>query len=231
MERYIGLMAKNLSPSGTPLYVRLKEVLREMCLSLGPDAKLPSESEIERRYEVSRTTVRLAVGALVNEGLIIAKQGKGSFVASPKRAVVFQPGLLQSSTVEPLDFLSFENVPAGQISAKLLNITSDDLVYKIRRVLRMGDTPLCYQVSYIPAHFIPDLTIENIQKYASKYASSAAAAEQSIEIVLADAYRADNLQVVENSPLLLCEQVVRLGDDPIELVRSFYGGHSFKINF
>lgn len=49
-------------------------------LELG--ATLESESELCRRYNVSRTPVRQALGILAREGLIRRVQGKGSFVAA-----------------------------------------------------------------------------------------------------------------------------------------------------
>jgi GntR family transcriptional regulator len=42
--------------------------------------KLPSESELMEQFGVSRVTVRLAVGALRSEGLIVTRQGRGSYV-------------------------------------------------------------------------------------------------------------------------------------------------------
>ena len=224
-------MVKNLAPSQAPLYIRLKETIRELCQTLGPEAKLPSEAELERIYDVSRTTVRLAVGALVNEGLVIARQGKGSFVASPKRAAVFHPGLLKGSQDEPSAILSFETVPAGPIRGKQLGVGPDALVHKIRRSVRIDGVPLCYQVSYLPAEAFPDLNELDVLPLVGKYEAGTTVTGQSIEIVLADAFRAEHLQVLENSPLLLCEQIVDLKGIPVELVRSFYGGHSVKIHF
>jgi GntR family transcriptional regulator len=41
---------------------------------------LPVESELENQYHVARNTVRLAVDVLVNEGLLIRVQGKGTYL-------------------------------------------------------------------------------------------------------------------------------------------------------
>jgi GntR family transcriptional regulator len=41
---------------------------------------LPVESELESQYGVARNTVRLAVDVLVNEGLLIRVQGKGTYL-------------------------------------------------------------------------------------------------------------------------------------------------------
>jgi GntR family transcriptional regulator len=41
---------------------------------------LPVESELENQYGVARNTVRLAVDVLVNEGLLVRVQGKGTYL-------------------------------------------------------------------------------------------------------------------------------------------------------
>jgi GntR family transcriptional regulator len=48
--------------------------------------RLPSELELMRRFAVSRATVRQAIDLLVAKGLLIRKQGKGTFLRGPEMA-------------------------------------------------------------------------------------------------------------------------------------------------
>ena len=48
-----------------------------------PGERIPAELQLIGRYGVSRITARQAVDALAREGLVIRKQGKGTFVAVP----------------------------------------------------------------------------------------------------------------------------------------------------
>ena len=48
-----------------------------------PGDRLPTEPELAARHDVSRITARQAVMQLVREGLVVRRQGKGSFVAEP----------------------------------------------------------------------------------------------------------------------------------------------------
>lgn len=48
-----------------------------------PGDRLPTEPELMERFEVSRITARQAVAHLVQEGRVVRKQGKGTFVAPP----------------------------------------------------------------------------------------------------------------------------------------------------
>lgn len=73
--------------SATPLFVQLRESLREDIRSghLPAGSKLPSEAELEQRFGVSRVTVRQALAELQAENLIQKVNGKGSFVRDPTR--------------------------------------------------------------------------------------------------------------------------------------------------
>ncbi|MFQ8695986.1 MAG: GntR family transcriptional regulator [Alitiscatomonas sp.] len=70
----------------TPLYVQLMEEL-ETSIRNGvykPGDKIMTEAEMAREYGVSLITVRKAVGSLMEKGLVVRKQGKGTFVTKPK---------------------------------------------------------------------------------------------------------------------------------------------------
>ncbi|TIV74378.1 MAG: GntR family transcriptional regulator, partial [Mesorhizobium sp.] len=49
------------------------------------NAALPPEVALAERYGVNRHTVRSAIAALVQEGVLKAEQGRGTFVLSRKR--------------------------------------------------------------------------------------------------------------------------------------------------
>jgi|GEM_PF-854767 len=47
-------------------------------------SKLPSERELAELFKVNRKTLRNAISALCNEGILYTVQGKGTFIAPPK---------------------------------------------------------------------------------------------------------------------------------------------------
>ena len=68
-----------------PYYYQLEGLLRQQ-ISTGRwrgDEQTPSEKQLCELYSVSRTTVRLAIGHLVTEGLLYHIKGKGTFVRRP----------------------------------------------------------------------------------------------------------------------------------------------------
>ncbi len=79
-----------------PLYVQIADSLRARVGELDSGSRIPSEPELAKDWGVSRFTVAKAVEQLVDEGLIVRKQGSGTFVAeAPLRRA---PGYLLSFT-------------------------------------------------------------------------------------------------------------------------------------
>lgn len=70
------------SENGTNLYIQLVNHFRQMIQEgvLVPGARLPTELKLAQEHEISRNTVRQAMSALVNEGLLERHQGRGTFV-------------------------------------------------------------------------------------------------------------------------------------------------------
>lgn len=228
--------------SNDPLYVRLKQTLRTvLATELKPGDRLPSEGELERTYGVSRTTVRLALGALADEGLIIRQQGRGSFVTEPKRPLDatgdFIEDLTDAGRTLESRVISFETMAPDERVARMLQLSGTDLIYKIRRVWLLEGEPFCYQASYVPKAILPGLTQESVEtdpafrSLRGVFDGSAATVEESVEALLADKYRADILAVPVRSALLVLERVVRIKTGrPAEYNRSFYAGQAVKLN-
>ena len=72
--------------SASPLYRQLMQKLRaDIAAGVYPaHSRIPSEQVLCDTYHVSRVTVRKALGELTQEGLLKRRQGKGTFVSSPK---------------------------------------------------------------------------------------------------------------------------------------------------
>src|SRR6266508_2537188 len=68
--------------SERPAYLQIADALREQMRggTYPPGAKLPSESELRERWGVASKTVRAALDQLRAEGLVVGRQGVGSFV-------------------------------------------------------------------------------------------------------------------------------------------------------
>ncbi|MGN6871446.1 MAG: FadR/GntR family transcriptional regulator, partial [Solirubrobacteraceae bacterium] len=74
-----------MSPRKRPSLV---EQVRESLLGdlisgkLEPGAKLANENDLAERFEVSRSTIREAVGSLMDAGYLVRRHGSGTYVTS-----------------------------------------------------------------------------------------------------------------------------------------------------
>ena len=68
--------------SATPLYQQLVDSIKEQIQSgkIKEGDKLMTEQELSEVYNVSRITVRKAMELLSDEGIVVKKQGIGTFV-------------------------------------------------------------------------------------------------------------------------------------------------------
>lgn len=237
-------MARRLPPGpDEPLYVRLKRALRERIgVGLAPGDMLPSEAELCKEYRLSRMTVRLALTALVNEGVVVRRQGKGTFVAEPKRAQTFS--YFGSFTEEVraqgrsggTKLVSFEIIAPDPRVAEKLRLNAGEDVLKIRRVRYVDGEPVCYQVSYLSRTTFPQLRgaeLANGSLYArleGELGEALVEAEESVEAIVADPYRAKLLGIKTGSPLLVIERLVFSESGlPTEFNRSFYKAESARL--
>jgi len=152
-----------------PLYAQLAAQIENMIQSgtLKSGEQLPSEPEMCEKLGISRSTVRLAFARLEEEGYVIRRRGKGTFVSSPK---VLRPlshlcsftqqmaELNIQSTSMILEFTRIdgnnEHIPA--------EISGD--AYKVVRLRLTDGRPFMIDTAYIPVYLAPMLTGEMLEK-------------------------------------------------------------------
>lgn len=150
-------------------YQQIADRLRDQIGSgtLQPGERLPSEPDLVRQFDASRNTVRLALALLTNQGLVVTRQGLGTFVTEPARPftallsrVTVQPAVQSGSTVLPevsradseaeTSRLFVEKKPASMSVAQKLEVAPGDLVVVRRRSGTIGDVPWMMMASYFP---------------------------------------------------------------------------------
>ena len=143
-----------------PKYLQLSDWLKGM-IERGRYAvgeRLPSEIELAQMCSLNRNTVRQAIARLVNEGLVIKKNGVGTFVASNTDSKVKYP--LKNITSLTLEFSKLGiRTRTREISKKVINATdemaeklmlgSDRRVIRIKRIRYGNDLPLVLERSYL----------------------------------------------------------------------------------
>lgn len=147
--------------TGRPYHEQISNWLRARIEEGGfaPDDQLPSESDLGKRFGVSRITVRRALQTLESEGLIYRRQGLGSFVA---------PGRLRQGLVRLTDFAQDMARAGAKASSRVLHhgqevapaaVSSilgcppDARVVRLDR-LRLGDgLPVAFDRTWLPLFY------------------------------------------------------------------------------
>jgi GntR family transcriptional regulator len=154
----------------TPLYYQLLNILKEKIENgvWGLGETIPTEQELMKQYDISRSTTRQAIMALVNEGYLHREKSKGTIVSSRTSRMGFLGGLLgfteemESKKIpHSSQILAQQVLPATEPVAEKFSIPPGSQVYYLKRVRNMNDRPFLIDEHYIPYNLCPGIE----QKY------------------------------------------------------------------
>lgn len=218
--------------SGTPLYKQLSnELYSKIESGAWPyNTKLPTEIELEKLYSVSRQTVRLAIEDLKNRGLIVKKQGVGTFVSRPKIETEIASfrfyDVDENSTRQHKQMIDFSIVRANKDIAENLNVLDDSNVFRIERLFFNDDIPTTLAVSYIDVSKCPELTremvaVNGLYNSLEKFDARPNIARHSIVAEIIPNNVRLLLRMDKNSPVFFRRRISYKGDIPVEYVESY----------
>ncbi|MFM8320888.1 MAG: GntR family transcriptional regulator [Chloroflexota bacterium] len=181
-----------------------------------PENRLPSEEQLAHDLQVSRATVRSALAALASEGLVIRRQGNGTFVNTGRIQVQTHMDslweftrLIEDSGRKPsIRPLALERRPATADEARGLHIAPGEAVISLVRLFNADQHPVIYSRDTLPQALLcvePDesnmqLTIfELLLQYCQQSISYAVA---DLSAVQAGEEIAALLHVAPDTPLL-----------------------------
>jgi GntR family phosphonate transport system transcriptional regulator len=124
--------------------------------------RLPSEQALARRFGVNRHTVRQALRALAEEGLVRAEQGRGTFAADLVvdypigRRTRFTANLEAQDRRASRHVLGAETLPAPAEIADALELACGSLVHRIQTLSFADEVPLSLGTIHLAAHRFPD---------------------------------------------------------------------------
>jgi len=244
-------MTKKISPqlvpfAPVPLYNQLKELLRAQILdgTYPAESRMPSESELGDQFQVSRITVRQALGDLQKEGLIFKIHGKGTFVAKPK---AFQNVSTLQGLAESLSQLGHEVInqllgvkfiAADARIAERLQLNEGDRVAEIKRVRLINREPVSLEISYVLADIGEKLqkadliTRDIFLILENDLQLNLGHADLAIDAVLADSELTNALNVEEGAPIMRIERLTHTAaGQPIDFEFLYYRGDAFQYRF
>ncbi len=236
-----GITATNIDKDlPIPYHYQLRELLRDEITSGRWEVgeQLPSERELCDAFNLSRTTVREAIDALVSEGLLRREKGRGTFVAEPKIREMWlkEPDSFTASMLEQgykieTHVLNLAVIPSPRKVARELRLRSGEPVIILERLRLILQEPILVVSSYLPEKLCPTLVNEDFvhnslyQILREKYNIKIARARRMVEAVAATELEASLLNIRQGAPLLLIESTAYLEDGtPIEYFKARHRG-------
>ena len=234
-------LAEQLGPldakSSQPLYQQLQRALREAIERrvLSPEDALPPERDLADDLEISRITVRKALDGLVNEGLLMRRQGSGTYVCGRveknfSKLTSFSEDMLargrnprsvwmrkSEGTVTPEESLTLRSSPGTP-------------VYRFHRIRYADEAPMAIEYASVLASCLPSLEAVESSLYEAleKNNSRPVRALQRLRAVLFTGEQAQLLNAKEFDAGLLVERLGFAKDGrAIEFSQSWYRGDTY----
>lgn len=244
MQLFQKMLDKN---TPIPLYYQLKSIIlndiRDNNFAVG-DA-IPTENELTSFYHISRSTVRQAISELVQEGWLVRKASKGTFVTNPEQKSSFirsfEPFYQQISRLgkTPRTELIDLNIitPDAKIAEKL-GLSTDQKVISMFRRRFADDIPMVTLQNYIPydlCSFILSYDFKVYSLYELLMTNPATQISNTKTIVSATTATTEDIKLLNvkvNTPMLCFHNVSTTADGTvIDYAFAHYRGDLNKFEF
>ncbi|NNK78971.1 MAG: GntR family transcriptional regulator [Litoreibacter sp.] len=223
------------------VYLSLRDQISDGRLSAGET--LPGEQRLAESFGVSRVTVRRALDALSDAGLIEKRAGSGTTVRARaltgKRAAMdfntLMPQLVEMGHSTTARLLSFSYSQAPDFVAQAMGLDRAEKVQIATRVRIADETPFSHLTTYVPAEIAQnysedDLATTPLFKLLERSGVKIKEAHQSVSATLAGPDVADALDVAVGSALLSLKRVVRdFEGNGVEYLSGLYRPDMFRL--
>ncbi|RBW67373.1 GntR family transcriptional regulator [Bacillus taeanensis] len=230
--------------SPLPLYQQVKEILVKRIQEKiwRPGDLIPTEVELMEEFNVSRTTLRQAITALVQDGLLEKRQGKGTTVKSQKlvgslgRLTGFAEEVMEKGYHPHSKLLRAEFHDGLYIEKKKLKLDDDSRVLVIERIRFADDEPIAFERTCWPEHIgeilmAHDLNGAKYYQILEDHSVYLKKANETITAVNATLYEADLLGISGGQALLeMTRLAYGIDDQPIEFTRTKYRSDRYHYN-
>jgi len=244
-----------VDPSALPPTLKVEtaaEALRKEILrgAFGTDGQLPTEPELAKRFGAARETVRRALQFLKERGLVVSRQGTGTFVRPrPQRTVLWadptvdrdNTGYTFHKTTNPWVALHAsgprrENVPADLVEDLGVGHDSEVVIWTALMGVPETDQPLQLATTYVPHHIaerLADLGTQDTVPDVSRLENSGPALSWSVEIGarMPERSEAAALKSPTGVPLVQFLRIGRQAGAVVEITECLLSSERFRIGY
>jgi GntR family transcriptional regulator len=155
------------------LYLLVKEQIANYILKerLSPGALLPPEGQLCTHLKISRGTLREAMRILEEEGVVIRRQGVGTFVCDSKNLIRSTLDINESVSemltgrgMEPgSQDVKIEKIEASAKLAEVLAVNPGGQVFSVTRVRTANGLPIAQTFDFLPVNAVPETFAEDFK--------------------------------------------------------------------
>lgn len=228
--------------SPMPLYHQVSGILLQRVLdgTYPSGSQLQPEDELAAEFDVSRATIRQAVGELVRAGLVTRKQGRGTFVlptAQRGLGQVFRGSLVdliretKRGGIRDVSIARETLVPERVAEQLGLDPPQGTVV---RRTRTIDQEAFAYTISYLNDErgnllSEDELCSSGLMQLLESKGVAFASARQTICAQMGDPVVSQALSIPLGAPVLFVERVLfDAKTRPVEFVRSWYRGDLYE---
>jgi len=140
-------------------------ILKDLAEGVFPmGAKLVNEEGLATQFDVSRSTVREAVSALVSGGYLERRHGSGTYVAGLPRpyhsldtTLSYMKMIAEAGMKPDLHVLSVETRVASPVEAADLGLEQGELVRSLERLRTADRRAVIYSIDVLPERLVADI--------------------------------------------------------------------------
>jgi GntR family transcriptional regulator len=204
-----------------PLYAQVRETLLERIKSgqWKPGQIIPNEFDVAAEFNVSQGTARKAIDTLAADGLVVRRQGRGTFVVEHTPADMlfrfFQLYFDDGTPIKPSSPVAGRPMRSAATATECaaLDIAPGAAVIRIERTRFASDRPLVHETIVLPDALYPGLADEPdvpntlYDLFQRTHGHIIIRADERITPIAAEGPLARTLEVDDGVPLLRIERI------------------------
>jgi GntR family transcriptional regulator len=227
-----------------PKYYRIYEELLDQIRNgkFEENDRFPSDTELVKKFDVSRGTVREAVKLLLQQGYLIREQGKGTFVTykkieqDPDKLIGFSELMKKHNMKPDARVVEKEIIEPSSYLKNLMHLPEGEKLVRLVRIRFGNGQPLIIERSFFNYKYFEPIYSMDLEKKSifnllyNHTDTRLGEATQRIEAISAGKSEHEMLNVSLGTPLLLIKRLIQTKDgDYFQYSEDVY--RSDRINF
>lgn len=239
------MSTSNVQPLYQQIYDDIKSDIESGVYQV--DDKIPSETELSEKYNVSRITVRRAIEDLCAGSLLTKKQGRGTFVGSKQLKRRLEQSLESRSFTEMCaacgavpraEVVDRQIIPARPNEIEFFGLSEGALILYIRRIRYADDLPIVDERVILPYEWASNLythPLENVSMFKAVAEilgrKPVKSSSWTINAVRATTEQSSRLDISVGAPLIVSESYfVDKQKKPVYIGKDFFVGGRYELS-